>query len=371
MESVRKIIHVDMDAFYAAIEQRDNPELKGRPVVVGGSSKRGVVATASYEARKFGIHSAMPSSQAYRLCPHAIFLKPRFSIYRAVSQQIMDIIREYSELVEPLSLDEAYIDASENLKGMQYASKVAQDIRRRIQRETQLTASAGVAPNKFLAKVASDMNKPDGLSVIVPETVSVVLHKLPIRKIPGIGAVTERKLHKLGIRTVGDLRAISERQLIGTFGKMGSWFYRIARGEDRRAVIPHRARKSMSVERTFLEDLSDKFEIEQKLRFLAEELEERLSKRSLRGRTFTLKITYSDFEKATRSITTENAISSPDQFLQMGLELLKKTEVGNRPIRLIGIGISSFLGDEEEDKGPPPSETQLSLLGRDRLEPAP
>lgn len=363
MPEPRKIIHIDMDAFYAAIEQRDNPQLRGRPVVVGGSSRRGVVATASYEARRFGIRSAMPSVQAQRLCPHAVFLPARFAVYRAASQQIMAIAREYSEFVEPLSLDEAYIDATSDLKSIGYATKVAQEIRSRIFRETELTASAGVAPNKFLAKVASDMNKPDGLSVIVPDRVELVLRNLPVRKIPGIGSVTEGKLHKLGVRTVGDLRALSERQLTGAFGKMGGWFYRIARGEDNRPVVAHRERKSLSVERTFRDDICKPADLEQRLSELADELEERLSKRQLRGRTFTLKITYSDFEKVTRSTTEEEPPQGASAFLALARSLLSKTEAGIKPVRLLGLGISSFVGDDADER-PLIFETQLELWER-------
>lgn len=343
MSGPRKIIHVDMDAFYASVEQRDHPEYRGKPVVVGGSPKsRGVVCTASYEARRFGVHSAMACSQAYRLCPHAIFVRPRFDAYKAVSQQIRQIFLSVTELVEPLSLDEAYLDVTENLLGEPSATRIAQAIRRRIFEETQLTASAGVAPNKFLAKLASEVNKPDGLTVVPPARVNDFLIDMPVRKIHGIGKATESRLSELGIETIRDLRVWSERDLIHHFGKAGAWYYQLARGEDDRAVQPHRQRKSVSSEETFAQDTLDLEFLELELWRLCEEVISYVQRRSFVARTVTLKLTYSDFERVSRSRTMEHPLTQAPELWTLARGLLREhTEAGQRKVRLLGVGVSN------------------------------
>ncbi len=340
-DTVRKIIHVDMDAFYASVEQRDNPELRGKPLVVGGKpDSRSVVAAASYEARKFGIRSAMPCSHAVRLCPHAVFVLPRFDAYKRVSSEVMAIFREYTDLVEPLSLDEAYLDVTENKRQNPSATRIAEEIRLRIFQQTALTASAGVAPSKFLAKVASDMNKPNGLTVIPPERVEEVLISLAIRAVPGVGPKTEEKMRSLGIETVGQLRELSLEVLEERFGKSGGWYYRICRGEDQRAVISERERKSVGAEDTFSTDLTDLAELHVELQKLGAKVWRRLGERP--GRTVTLKVTYAGFEKATRSRTLELPPSSEAELLSEAVELLKLTDATRRPIRLLGISVSNF-----------------------------
>lgn len=342
-----------MDAFYAAIEQRDFPEYRNKPLVVGGRPRgRGVVATASYEARKFGIKSAMPSSKAYRLCPHAIFVKPRFEVYKQVSQQLREIFFEYTDLVEPLSLDEAYLDVSENKPGIPSATLIAREIRQRIKEETGLTASAGVAPNKFLAKVASDVNKPDGLTVIRPTEVHEFIEKLPIGRFHGIGKVTERRMNELGIYTGKDLKTFSELELAKHFGKAGRYYYRIAQGDDQREVKPSRIRKSVGAERTFSEDLTDIDDMKSRLSEIADEIERRLEKAGTAGKTVTLKVRYNNFERVTRSFTVNEYIHEKQRFLPLCESLLQDTEVVYRPVRLLGITISSLdIEDKASDQG--------------------
>ena len=340
-QPARKIIHVDMDAFYASVEQRDNPALRGKPVVVGGPpNSRSVVCAASYEARKFGVRSAIPCSQAERLCPQAIFVQPRFEAYRAVSKEIMEIFQEYTDLVEPLSLDEAFLDVTENKMNNPSATWIAEEIRQKILRRTTLTASAGVAPNKFLAKVASDLNKPNGLTVISPEKVLEILQTLPIRKVPGVGKVTEEKLKSLGIHTTWDLRQFSEEKLRDHFGKMGGYFARIAEGIDHREVCPSRTRKSVGVEDTFAEDILDKDRLREEMRRISEKVWQRLHERP--GRTVTVKVTYDNFEKATRSKTLPEKVQNQEELLQLAWELFDLTSAGIRPIRLVGISVSHF-----------------------------
>ena len=291
MQKIRKIIHIDMDAFYASIEQRDNPKLKGKPVIVGGApDKRGVVAACSYEARKFGIHSAMSSSRAHKVCPEAIFIRPRFDVYRAVSAQIREIFLEYTDLVEPLSLDEAFLDVTENKKGMSSATLIAQEIKKKIYGKTNLTASAGVSFNKFLSKVASDIDKPNGLTVITPEEADEFIDKLPIRKFFGIGEVTEKKMLDMGIKTGSDLKKIDKSRLIELFGKVGDHYYDIVHGEDSRPVNPHRIRKSIGKETTLNEDIDNIEQMIEILNQLALEVEELLKKHDIKGKTFTLKV---------------------------------------------------------------------------------
>jgi len=338
VNDARKIIHIDMDAFYAAVEQRDHAEYRGKPIVVGGDPDgRGVVATASYEARPFGIHSAQPAAAANRLCPHAIFLRPRMAYYAAESRQIMGILREYTDLVEPLSLDE-----SENKKGEPYASRVARQIKAQIKEGTGLTASAGVGPNKFIAKIASDMDKPDGLKVITPEEVPAFLEGLPIRKVPGIGPATEKKMAAMGVETVGALKARSEAELVEVFGKAGRWYYRMARGDDPRPVAPVRQRKSIGAERTFPKDLNTRPELEAALVKIAELVEERMEKKGVRGKTITLKLTYSDFTRVTRSRSLDGYHADAKTLTAVGRELLEQTEAPHRSVRLVGLQVSNL-----------------------------
>ena len=338
----RKIVHIDMDAFYASVEQRDHPEYRGKPVIVGGKPDgRGVVCAASYEARKFGVRSAMPSFQAGKRCPKGIFLAPRFQVYRAVSQQIMAIFRTYTDLVEPLSLDEAYLDVTHNKKGIELGRDVALAIRKDIFERTDLTASAGIAPNKFLAKIASDMRKPNGQMVIAPSQIPSLLPQLAVRKVPGIGRVTEKKMQTMGIFTIGDLQQFTREQLIARFGKVGAWYYRVARGEDDREVKSHRKRKSVGIERTYSKDLLDLPTIYDHLQELSFGLLERLQKNGYRGRTLTLKITYANFVKVTRSKTLTHVLDEQNLIYRLGRDLLGQTEAGERPIRLLGLSSSN------------------------------
>ncbi len=343
----RKIIHIDMDAFYAAVEQRDDPKLRGKPVIVGGDPRsRGVVATASYEARRYGVHSAMPASQAYRLCPHGVFVRPRFEVYREASRRIQAVLHRYTALVEPLSLDEAYLDVSGSDLFRGSATRIARDIKRAILTETGLIASAGVSYNKFLAKLASDLDKPDGLTVILPERGPDFVAALPIGRFHGIGKATERRMHALGIRTGADLRGWSREALIETFGKAGAWYHRLARGEDERPVEPHRSRKSLGAETTFAQDLDDFAEMLRELESLARELAEDLVRRRLAGRTLTLKVKYADFEQVTRSQSFARPIASYAELQPHLAALLARTEAGPRPVRLLGVTVSGF--DEAE-----------------------
>lgn len=342
-KKVRKIIHVDMDAFYASVEQRDRPELRGKPVVVGGPpNSRGVVSTCSYEARKFGIHSAMPSSQAYRLCPHAVFLKPRFEEYKKVSLQVREIFYEYTDLVEPLSLDEAYLDVTQNKKGLMLATEIAKEILREIYRKTGLTASAGVSFNKFLAKVASDINKPNGLTVVTPKMASLFIDRLPIGKFFGVGKVTEQKMHAMGIQTGADLKKVSRDDLVQRFGKSGDYYYSIAHGIDERPVNPHRIRKSIGQERTLSKDTGDRHEMLEKLESLAAGVETYLKKNRTSGRTLTLKVKYYDFKQVTRSITLPGPITEAPVMMQYIAPLLDKTDAGKKKVRLLGVTMSNL-----------------------------
>src|SRR5688500_17410829 len=296
---MRKIIHVDMDAFYASVEQRDRPELRGKPVIVGWPGLRSVVCAASYEARKFGVHSAMPATRAMRLCPEGIFIHPDFERYRAISHQIREIFERHTPLVEPLSLDEAYLDVTVELTGIPTATEAAETIRREIRNETNLTASAGVAPNKFLAKIASDWRKPDGLFVIKPHQVEKFLVSLPVRKIPGVGKATEAVLTDMGITTVGDLHQFDQPQLIARFGKWGTRLWELARGIDESPVEPSRKRKSWSSENTFSTDVTRE-EAAAWIREQAQKIWESLEQRSMRGRTVTVKLRTPDFKTQTR-----------------------------------------------------------------------
>lgn len=332
-----------MDAFFASVEQRDNPEYRGKPVVVGGSPQgRGVVAAASYESRKYGIHSAMPAAQAVKRCPHAIFVKPRFDVYKEVSHQIRDIFFEYTDLVEPLSLDEAYLDVTENLKENPSATLIAKEIKQRIRDKTDLVASAGVSFNKFLAKIASDLDKPDGLSIIHPKKAKAFIEELPIGKFYGVGKATLRKMESLGIRTGADLKQWEEVDLVKKFGKSGHHYYRIARAIDDRAVKSHRIRKSIGKERTFSEDVSDLEWITQFLKDLSGKISESMIKMDAAGKTVTLKVRYKNFDTVTRSYSHPHFISSADDISETAIRLLDETDAGFREVRLLGISISSL-----------------------------
>ncbi|MDX1656760.1 MAG: DNA polymerase IV [Candidatus Competibacteraceae bacterium] len=341
---MRKIIHVDMDGYYAAIEQRDNPQLRGRPVVVSGPpDSRAVVTTASYEARVFGIHSAMPASRAARLCPQAVFVPPRFERYRAVSAQIQAIFRDYTERVEPLSLDEAYLEVTDNTGFRGSATLMARDIKRRIHRETRLTASAGVSYCKFLAKLASDLDKPDGLSVITPDKAQGFIDQLPIGRFHGIGPATEARMHRLGIRTGADLRRHSLEKLTEVFGKTGRFYHDMARGIDERPVEPHHERKSLGVEVTFQQDLISRQEVIAHLDTLAEELATLLGHKRLLTRTLTLKVKYADFTQITRSQTFCQPLARVEELKAALPALLLRTEAGVRPVRLLGLTASTLV----------------------------
>jgi DNA polymerase-4 len=347
----RKIIHIDMDAFYASVEQRENPELRGKPVIVGGPpDSRGVVSACSYEARKFGIHSAMPSSQARRLCPKAVFLRPHFTLYKEISGQIREIFHRYTDLVEPLSLDEAFLDVTDNFMNIPSATIIAREIKKQILDETRLTASAGVSFNKFLAKVASDMNKPDGLTVITPGDAETFIEQLPVGKFFGIGKVTEKHLKKRGIITGKDLKDLDITEMVKIFGKSGSFFYNIVRGIDQRPVNPHRVRKSLGKEVTLQEDISTPEEAVEILEKIASRVYLLLEKNRIKARTLTLKVKYHDFKSVTRSITLDEEISSVEIIMMHIKRLLASTEAGKKRIRLLGISTSNFLdGGEDEE----------------------
>ena len=345
----RKIIHVDMDAFYASVEQLDNPELRGKAIAVGGSSERGVVTAASYEARKFGVRSAMSSMIAKKLCPHLIFVDLHFDRYREISRRIRQIFYEYTDLVEPLSLDEAYLDVTENKKGNPSATLIARDIREKILETTGLTASAGISINKFVAKIASDYNKPNGQKTVNPDEVEDFLEVLDIRKFYGVGKVTAEKMYQLGIFTGKDLKGRSLDFLNEHFGKSGSHFYDIVRGVDHSQVVPHRAPKSLAAEHTFEENISSEIFMLQKLEIISGEVERRLMKNKVAGKTITLKIKYSDFSLQTRSKTLDYYISRKEPVLEVIRELLYQEKLRNS-VRLLGISISN-LNTGEEGKG--------------------
>lgn len=347
-QEVRKIIHIDMDAFYASVEQRDQPELKGKPVVVGGAGNRGVVAAASYEARKYGVRSAMPSATALRLCPSLTFVKARFDVYKGVSQQIRSIFREYTDLIEPLALDEAYLDVTENKKDMPYAMEMAEEIRKEIWQQTQLTASAGISYNKFLAKTASDFNKPNGQYVITPLMAEKFIEELPIEKFFGVGKVTARRMHDRAIFSGADLKTKTMEQLGRWFGKAGAYYYHIARGVDDRKVNPDRITKSTGAERTYGVDLTTKDALQDKLTDIVEMLEKRISNTKLYGKTLTLKVKYSDFKQITRSITEEDEIDSGQLLKQKSFELLNTVPDIEKGIRLLGLSVSNFKGEDDQ-----------------------
>jgi DNA polymerase-4 len=337
----RKIIHIDMDAFYASVEQMDNPELKGKPLAVGGSEIRGVVSAASYEARKFGVRSAMSGIQAKRNCPDLIFVRPRFDRYKEISKKIRNIFHEYTDLVEPLSLDEAYLDVTQNKKGNPSATLIAQEIRKRIFEEVGLTASAGISVNKFVAKIASDYNKPNGQKTVNPEEVEPFLENLDIKKFYGIGKVTTEKMYHLGIFTGKDLKSKSKEFLEEHFSKSGLHFYHIVRGIHNSAVKPNRIAKSVAAEHTFNENLTSEIFMVEKLERIANELENRLKKHNISGKTVTLKIKYSDFTTQTRSKTLPYFISDKGLLFETAKELLFQERM-KESVRLLGISLNNL-----------------------------
>ena len=356
---IRKIIHVDMDAFYASVEQLDNPDLRGKPLAVGGSEKRGVVSAASYEARKFGVRSAMSGMQAKRLCPELIFVKPRFDRYGEISKKIRAIFLEYTDKVEPLSLDEAYLDVTENKKGNPSATLIAREIRERIFVELGLTASAGISINKFVAKVASDYNKPNGQKTVNPSDVTPFLEALDIRKFYGVGKVTAEKMYQLGIFTGKDLKEKTLEFLTDQFGKSGKYYYYVVRGIHESEVKPNRIRKSLAAERTFSNNLSSEIFMLEKLDQIAEEVSRRLQKSKVSGKTITLKIKYSDFTLQTRSKTLSYFIRDKIIILDTAKDLLYQEKLNNS-VRLLGISISN-LNTEKASKRPEQRSVSVQL----------
>jgi DNA polymerase-4 len=349
---VRKIIHCDMDAFYASVEQRDDPRLLGKPVIVAWKGQRSVVCAASYEARAFGVRSAMPAARAERLCPDAIFIAPDFTRYRAVSRDVREIFKRHTDVIEPLSLDEAYLDVTTNKTGLPTATLMARTIREQIRHELNLTASAGVAPNKFLAKLASDWRKPDGLFVIQPEEVDAFLLPLPVGRLPGVGKVNEEKLAKLGVKTVGELRNLERANLEREFGRYGVRLYELARGIDENAVVPDRPTKSISVEDTFQEDilLAD---TEAMIRRLAEKLWSASRNESRIPRTVVLKLKTREFKVLTRSHTPDDPPSSCDELTDIALKLRERVDLGpQQRYRLVGVGFSNFRELQETESQP-------------------
>lgn len=355
--AIRKIIHVDMDAFYASVEQRDNPDLRGKPVAVGGSAARGVVAAASYEARAFGVRSALPSVTAQRRCPDLVFVKPRFDVYRSVSAQIHQIFAEHTDLIEPLSLDEAYLDVTENKQGMAFATEIATIIRARIKEVTGLNASAGISYCKFLAKMASDLNKPNGQAVITPKMGPAFVGDLAVKKFHGVGPATAEKMQRLGIVTGADLREKSLTFLRDNFGKAGSWYYRISRGIDERPVQPDRPRKSIGAEDTFTADILELEAAKAELVPLAEKVWRHAENKRISGRTVTLKVKYADFQQITRSRTVGQSMRSADEIREIAGVMLTELFPVQKGIRLLGITLSS-LGESSNGVREP----QMSLL---------
>ncbi|WP_034060254.1 DNA polymerase IV [Lacinutrix jangbogonensis] len=346
---IRKIIHVDMDAFYASVEQMDNPELRGKPLAVGGSGTRGVVSAASYEARKYGVRSAISGVKARRLCPELLFVPPRFDRYKDISKKIRSIFLDYTDLVEPLSLDEAYLDVTENKKGNPSASLIAEEIRTRIFNEVGITASAGISVNKFVAKIASDYNKPNGQKTVNPEEVLEFLEQLDIRKFHGIGKVTAEKMYQKGVFTGLDLKSKPLEFLEKYFGKSGKYYYYIVRGLNNSEVKPNRIRKSLAAERTFSKNLSSEIFMFEKLKHIAEEVSKRSNKSNVAGKTITLKIKYSDFTLQTRSKTLPYFISDKDIILETAKDLLYQEKMNNS-VRLLGISLSNLNTEKKAKK---------------------
>lgn len=350
MDQLRKIIHIDMDAFYASVEQRDNPELRGKAIAVGYSEERGVVAAASYEARKYGVRSAMPSLKAKRLCPDLIFIPGRMGVYKEISRQIHEIFHEYTDLIEPLSLDEAFLDVTENKKNIPLAVDIAKEIKRRIREELNLVASAGVSYNKFLAKIASDYRKPDGLCTIHPNQASDFVANLPIESFWGVGPVTAKKMHTLGIHNGKLLRECTLEMLTRHFGKAGNIYYDFSRGIDFRPVEAVRIRKSVGCETTLMKDITKTSAVVIELYHMATELVSRLERTGFIGNTLTLKIKFHDFNQITRSYTQTHELTTLNRILPLAKQLLKEVDYSTHPIRLIGLSVS-HPRDEHEDKG--------------------
>ena len=353
MTSLRRIIHVDMDQFFAAVEQRDRPELRGLPVAVGHDGPRGVVSTASYEARRYGVHSAQSIQVAKRLCPQLVIVHPRFQAYKEVSMQIRDIMHDYTDLIEPLSLDEAFLDVTENKRGMVLAVDIAREIKQRILDTTQLTASAGVSYCKFLAKIASDWRKPDGLTVVHPDRALQFIDQLHVERIWGVGHKTAEHMHRMGIFTGADLRRCSETHLVQEFGKMGHVFYDFARGIDERPVVSEWERKSVSCEQTFEEDIYKPSAVTIELYHTVLELLHRLEKSAFEGRTLTLKVKFSDFRQITRSLTAPHPLLTKEAILPLAKQLLREIPYSRQqPIRLLGLGVSHAAADAVDDEDP-------------------
>ncbi len=361
--ATRRILHCDMDCFYAAVHMRDDPSLVGKPVVVGGDPDgRGVIAAASYEARRYGIHSAMPSAWARRACPAAIFLKPDFPRYRRESDHIFAIYRELTPLVETISLDEAYLDVTEHLGGFGSATAIAKEIRRRVKEERRLTVSVGVGPNMLVAKIASDFHKPDGLTVVPPERVQAFLDPLPVRRLHGVGPATEQALAALGIATVARLRAVELERLVARFGKHGRMLFDFARGHDERPVEPEQERKSLGTETTYRRDLTDLHAMDEELCRMAEEVAEDLRRRELAACTVTVKARYPDFTTVTRSRTFMIPTARASRLAGLGRALLRRTEAGRTPLRLLGLSTSTLV---------PLTQEQLELFEDGGLDIAP
>ncbi|XZF16391.1 DNA polymerase IV [Chitinophagaceae bacterium MMS25-I14] len=341
---LRKIIHIDMDAFYASVEQRDNPELRGKAIAVGGSpeGRGGVVATASYEARKYGVRSAMPSKRAQQLCPHIIFVRPRFAAYKEVSQKVREIFHRYTDIIEPLSLDEAFLDVTIDKQHIGSAIEIARRIKQAIKDELQLTASAGVSVSKFVAKIASDLEKPDGLTFIAPNAIESFMEQLPVEKFFGVGKVTAEKMKGMGLHTGADLKRLTMDELVQHFGKVGRFYYNIVRGIDNREVQPHRETKSAGAEDTFAHDLTDIEEMNAELDRIAQLVHDRLIKHELKGRTITLKIKYSDFHQITRNQSLLQPVNDFHTIAAIARQLLLSTDPQNKRIRLLGISLSNF-----------------------------
>jgi len=354
----KSIIHLDMDAFYPAVEVRDHPELKGRPVIVGGGRERGVVSSASYEARKFGVHSAQPMARAMRLCRHGIFLPVRMSRYKEVSRQIFEIFHSFTPLVEALSIDEAFLDVTglERLEGQ--PQEISCRIKQKVLSETGLTASAGVAPSKFVAKIASDMDKPDGLTVVPSDSIREFLDPLPVHKMWGVGRATQQALNRLGVQTFQDLRRMPVALLEQTFGRHGVAMHRLAMGIDDREVIPENEAKSIGHEETFDKDILDPDQARQEVLSLADRVARRMRRAGVRGRTVSLKVKYADFTQITRASTLPEPVDDSSEIYTIACRLLGKTEVGKRPVRLMGVSLSQLTS--------PQNDTQLHLFGPDR-----
>ena len=351
MMNERKIIHIDMDAFYASVEQRDHPELRGKAIAVGHSEERGVVAAASYEARKYGVRSAMSSLKAKQLCPQLVFVPGRMSVYKEVSAQIHAIFHEYTDLIEPLSLDEAFLDVTHNKKGIPLAVDIAKEIKQRIHEELDLIASAGISYNKFLAKVASDYRKPDGLCTIHPDQAQEFIDRLPIEAFWGVGKVTAKKMHSLGIHRGKELRECTLEMLTRIFGKAGYIYYNFARGVDLRPVEAERIRKSVGCEHTLEKDITSRSSVIIELYHVATELVERLKRNGFSGNTLTLKIKFYDFKQITRSITQDKELYRLEDILPLAKQLLKEVDYTIRPIRLIGLTVSNPKEEQEEEHG--------------------